>query len=285
AGGLGGVVCPSSFGRYTHAIVCSVPDSLAAQPAGDGAEPVDLAKAHRQYGVYTGILRQKLGLQVIELAADEGLPLSVLVEDAAVIQADTALVTRPWEPARRREISSIKKVLEELKMRVVEVTDDGATLDGSDVLFTGECPTPGGGRTSGLNPGCEPAGGDFAVSTVPVVGSSHLKSFCSMAGPDTIAIGSSEAAKKAMRTMEQLTDHHYDTLTVPDDPAGNCIYVRLGPKGSALLHRSPEEFPNSLPPFQKLADLTLIPAACSEVAKLGGALSSCSLLINKKLDR
>ncbi|CAM4561892.1 unnamed protein product, partial [Lepidochelys kempii] len=69
---------------------------LGARPAGDGAgpaEPVDLAKAHRQYGVYTGILRQKLGLQVIELAADEGLPLSRAVEDAAVIQGDTALVT------------------------------------------------------------------------------------------------------------------------------------------------------------------------------------------------
>lgn len=36
------------------------------------------------------------------------------------------------------QISSIKKVLEELKLRVVEVTDEGATLDGSDVLFTGE---------------------------------------------------------------------------------------------------------------------------------------------------
>uniref|UniRef100_A0A8C4Y581 Dimethylargininase n=1 Tax=Gopherus evgoodei TaxID=1825980 RepID=A0A8C4Y581_9SAUR len=277
---------PSSFGRYTHAIVRSVPDSLAAQPAGDGVEPVDLAKAHRQYGVYTGILRQKLGLQVIELAADEGLPRSVLVEDAAVIQADTALVTRPWEPARRGEVTRMK-VLEELKMRVVEVTDDGATLDGSDVLFTGREFFVGISQWTNHR-GAEAVADafrDFAVSTVPVAGSSHLKSFCSMAGPDTIAIGSSEAAKKAMRTMEQLTDHHYDTLTVPDDPAGNCVYVRLGPKGSALLHRSPEEFPSSLPLFQKLADLTLIPAACSEVAKLGGALSSCSLLINKKLDR
>uniref|UniRef100_A0A8C4WR62 Dimethylargininase n=1 Tax=Gopherus evgoodei TaxID=1825980 RepID=A0A8C4WR62_9SAUR len=241
---------PSSFGRYTHAIVRSVPDSLAAQPAGDGVEPVDLAKAHRQYGVYTGILRQKLGLQVIELAADEGLPRSVLVEDAAVIQADTALVTRPWEPARRGEVTRIiRKVLEELKMRVVEVTDDGATLDGSDVLFTGREFFVGISQWTNHR-GAEAVADafrDFAVSTVPVAGSSHLKSFCSMAGPDTIAIGSSEAAKKAMRTMEQLTDHHYDTLTVPDDPAGNCVYVRLGPKGSALLHRSPEEFPSSLP--------------------------------------
>ncbi|XP_026516746.1 N(G),N(G)-dimethylarginine dimethylaminohydrolase 2 [Terrapene carolina triunguis] len=195
---------PSFFGRYTHAIVRSVPDSLGAQPAGDGAgpaEPVDLAKAHRQYGVYTGILRQKLGLQVIELVADEGLPRSVLVEDAAVIQGDTALVTRPWEPARRGEISSIKKVLEELKMRVVEVMDDGATLDGSDVLFTGREFFVGISKWTNHR-GAEAVADafrDFAVSTVPVAGSSHLKSFCSMAGPDTVAIGSSEAAKKAMR--------------------------------------------------------------------------------------
>uniref|UniRef100_A0A674JYB2 DDAH family member 2, ADMA-independent n=1 Tax=Terrapene triunguis TaxID=2587831 RepID=A0A674JYB2_9SAUR len=272
---------PSFFGRYTHAIVRSVPDSLGAQPAGDGAgpaEPVDLAKAHRQYGVYTGILRQKLGLQVIELVADEGLPRSVLVEDAAVIQGDTALVTRPWEPARRGEVTrmpGIKKVLEELKMRVVEVMDDGATLDGSDVLFTGREFFVGISKWTNHR-GAEAVADafrDFAVSTVPVAGSSHLKSFCSMAGPDTVAIGSSEAAKKAMR------------VTGP-------ILGWLGPgvawKWLLLTHNAllPRADPCVSPqPFQKLSDLTLIPAACSEVAKLGGALSSCSLLINKKLDR
>lgn len=46
--------------------------------------------------------------------------------------------------------------------------------------------------------------------------------------------------------MEQLTDHHYETLTVPDDPAANCIYARLGQKSSVLLHRSAEEYPNSV---------------------------------------
>ncbi|XP_074873789.1 putative hydrolase DDAH2 isoform X2 [Carettochelys insculpta] len=172
-------------------------------------------------------------------------------------------------------------------MRVVELTDDGATLDGSDVLFTGREFFVGISKWTNHR-GAEmvaEAFRDFAVSTVPVSGAFHLKSFCSMAGPDTVAIGSSEAARKAMRAMEQLTDHRYETLTVPDDPAGNCIYVRLGPQGSALLHRSPEEFPDSLPPFQKLPDVALIPVGCSEVAKLGGALSSCTLLINKKLDR
>lgn len=281
----------SSFGKYTHAIVRCIPSSFGtADATADGSdletEPVDLAKAHRQYGVYTGILRQKLGLQVIELAADESLPSSTLVADVAVVQGDTALLTRPWAPSRRDEISSVKKVLEELKLRVVEVTDEGATLDGSDVLFTGREFFVGISRWTNHR-GAEmvaDAFRDFAVSTVPVSGTLHLRSFCSMAGSDTVIIGSSDAAKKAMKTMEQLTDHHYETLTVPDDPAANCIYARLGQKSSVLLHRSAEEYPNSVQPFQKLPDYTLIPAACTEVAKLGGTLSSCSLLINKKLE-
>ncbi|KAM3847545.1 putative hydrolase DDAH2 isoform 1-T2 [Vipera latastei] len=281
----------SSFGKYTHAIVRCIPSSFAtaestADGSDSGADPVDLAKAHRQYGVYTGILRQKLGLQVIELAADEGFPYATLVGDLAVIQGDTVLLTRPWMPARRDEISCVKKVLEELKLRVVEVTDEGATLDGSDVLFTGREFFVGISKWTNHR-GAEmvaDAFRDFAVSTVPVSGTLHLRSFCSMAGPDTVVIGSSEVAKKAMKTMEQLTDHHYETLTVPDDPAANCIYARLGQKSSVLLHRSAEEYPNSVQPFQKLPDYTLIPSACTEVAKLGGTLSSCSLLINKKLE-
>uniref|UniRef100_A0A8C6VGB9 DDAH family member 2, ADMA-independent n=1 Tax=Naja naja TaxID=35670 RepID=A0A8C6VGB9_NAJNA len=183
-------------------------------------------------------------------------------------------------------ISCVKKVLEELKLRVVEVTDEGATLDGSDVLFTGREFFVGISKWTNHR-GAEmvaDAFRDFAVSTVPVSGTLHLRSFCSMAGPDTVVIGSSEVAKKAMKIMEQLTDHHYETLTVPDDPAANCIYTRLGQKSSVLLHRSTEEYPNSVQPFQKLPDYTLIPAACTEVAKLGGTLSSCSLLINKKLE-
>lgn len=40
---------------------------------------------------------------------------------------------------------------------------------------------------------------DYAVSTVPVADSLHLKSSCSMAGPNLIAIGSSETAQKALK--------------------------------------------------------------------------------------
>ncbi|XP_006013404.1 N(G),N(G)-dimethylarginine dimethylaminohydrolase 2 [Latimeria chalumnae] len=290
----------ASFGKYTHAVVRAIPASFGKerqkqqrerqQTLADGqTEPqdgVDLAKAHRQYGVYTGILRQKLGLQLMEVAADEELPLSVFVEDVAVIQGDTALITRPWLPSRRKEVEAVKKILEELKLRVVEVTNENATLDGSDVLFTGREFFVGLSKYTNQR-GAEIVADtfrDFAVSTVPVSGVPHLKSFCSMGGPDTIVIGSSEAARKALKSMEQLTDHRYDTLTVPDDVAANCLYARVGAAGNVLIHRSSEEFPESAQAFQKLTDYTLLPAACTEIAKIGGAITSCSLLINKKVE-
>ncbi|XP_069630244.1 putative hydrolase DDAH2 isoform X2 [Haliaeetus albicilla] len=239
------------FGRYTHAVVRALPPALGGGEEeeegggeeggpgpGPGSPPLDLAKAHRQLGVYAGILRQKLGLQVVELPPAPGGLRALLLEDLAVVQGDTALLTRPWRPTRRHELSSVRAVLEELKLRVVTVTDEGATLDGSDVLFTGR------EFFVGISPWTNHRGAeavadtfrDFTVSTVPVGGGGHLKSFCSMAAPDTIAIGSSEAARRAMK------------------------------------------------PFQKVPGVTLVPAALSEAAKVGGALSSCCLLLNRRPD-
>ncbi|PWA15201.1 hypothetical protein CCH79_00008637, partial [Gambusia affinis] len=87
---------------------------------------------------------------------------------------------------------------------------------------------------------------DFAVSTVPVCGGARLKNFCSMGGPDTIIISNGDGAKKTLRMMEQLTDHHYDVLTVPEESAANCIYVKGPSKRDFLLHRPAEECPDSV---------------------------------------
>ncbi|XP_069798844.1 putative hydrolase DDAH2 [Dendropsophus ebraccatus] len=269
-------------GRYTHAVVRGVPSSLAQEADGK----VDLARAQRESGVFCGILRQKLGLQVIELPPNEELPQGQLIGDMAVVIADTALITRPSNPARRKETEGLQKLFEELKFRVYEVTDENATLDASDILFTGTEIFVGLSDSTNLR-GAEIVAKtyqDYAVSTVSVTGGLHLKSFCSMAGPDTLVIGSSDHAKKALKAMEHMTDHHYETLTVPDDPAANCIYARVGPKANVLVHRSAEEYPNSVQVFQKLTDYTLVPASCTEVSKIGGCLTACSILINRKLE-
>ncbi|XP_058474608.1 N(G),N(G)-dimethylarginine dimethylaminohydrolase 2 isoform X2 [Solea solea] len=276
-------VCP--YGRFTHAVVRGIPETFG-KSVGDGHEngqvSVELAKAQRQYGCLTGALRQKVGLQLIEIPPDPELPESWRIEDVAVIQGDTALITRPFKQQRRSEAEAVRRVMSELNVTVKEMGTEegdrgGATLEGSDVLFTGREFFVGISSHTNRR-GAE----DFAVSTVPVCGGARLKNICSMGGPDTIIISNTEGAKKTLRMMEQLTDHHYEILTVPEEAAANCVYIKGPSKHDFLLHRPAEESPESVSVFQKLQDYTLLPTACSEASKLGASLSSLCLLVNRK---
>lgn len=49
-----------------------------------------------------------------------------------------------------------------------------------------------------------------------------------------------------LQMMEQLTDHHYDVLTVPEESAANCIYIKGPSKRDFLLHRPADECPDSI---------------------------------------
>ncbi|KAM9479190.1 N(G),N(G)-dimethylarginine dimethylaminohydrolase 1-like [Salvelinus alpinus] len=237
----------ADFGNFTHAVVRAIPSSLAKEALRMNVSDVDLEKARREHEVYVGVLKQKLGLEVIELPADESLPDCVFVEDAAVVCGDTALITRPGAESRRKETAAIRQTLKELGLNIVDMSDETATLDGGDVLFTGREFFVGLSKRTNQR-GAEilaDAFKDYAVSTVPVTDGLHLKSFCSMGGPGLIVIGSSEPAQKALKIMQQMSDHRYDKLTVPDDIAANTIYMNLPGKGHVLLHCTPEEFPES----------------------------------------
>uniref|UniRef100_A0A8C1FSP0 DDAH family member 2, ADMA-independent n=1 Tax=Cyprinus carpio carpio TaxID=630221 RepID=A0A8C1FSP0_CYPCA len=248
------------YGCFTHAVVRGIPESFGELAEGGEGFQTDLAKAQRQTGMLTGALRQKVGLQLIEIPAVSELPESWRIEDVAVIQGDTALITRPLKQQRRAEAEAVRRVLSELKLTVVEMGDEeggsgGATLEGSDVLFTGKEFFVGISKHTNHR-GAEVLADtfkDFAVSTVPVCGGSRLKNICSMGGPDTIIISSSDGAKKTLRVMEQLTDHHYEILSVPEDAAANCIYIRGPAKVDFLLHPTAEECPNSIPVCVKLS--------------------------------
>ncbi|XP_044157980.1 N(G),N(G)-dimethylarginine dimethylaminohydrolase 1 isoform X2 [Bufo gargarizans] len=215
------------------------------------------------------------------------LDLSYFVRNSA--KSQTSRCERMWESLdalrwpSSLQVEAVKKALQDLQMNVVEMTDETATLDGGDVLFTGREFFVGLSKRTNQR-GAEILADtfkDYAVSTVPVSDNLHLKSFCSMAGPNLIVIGSSEAAQKALKTMQQMSDHRYDKLTVPDDQAANCIYLNIPGKGHVLLHRAPEEFPESVKVFEKLKEHMLIPVANSELSKVDGCLTCCSLLINK----
>nr|XP_023648578.1 N(G),N(G)-dimethylarginine dimethylaminohydrolase 1-like isoform X2 [Paramormyrops kingsleyae]XP_023648579.1 N(G),N(G)-dimethylarginine dimethylaminohydrolase 1-like isoform X2 [Paramormyrops kingsleyae] len=178
---------------------------------------------------------------------------------------------------------AMKSALQELNFKIVEMKDDTATLDGGDVLFTGREFFVGLSKRTNHR-GIEILAGafkDYPVSTLPVFEGLHLKSFCSMAGPDLIAFGSSEPAQKTLKILQQTGDHHYKTLILPDDAAANCVFMNLSGKGQVLLHCTPEEYPNSAKVFERLTDHLLFPVPNSEMSKVDGGLSCCSVLISK----
>lgn len=94
----------AGFGHYTHAVVRGVPASLVKDALRTTQAEVDLDGARKEHGAYVDVLRSKLGLEVVELPADESFPDCVFVEDAAVVCGDTALISRPGAESRRGEV-------------------------------------------------------------------------------------------------------------------------------------------------------------------------------------
>lgn len=104
-------MCP--YGRFTHAVVRGIPETFGKGGSREEEEEaaVDLAKAQRQFGCLTGALRQKVGLQLIEIPPDPELPESWRIEDVAVVQGDTALITRPFKQQRRSEVTAQQQLI------------------------------------------------------------------------------------------------------------------------------------------------------------------------------
>jgi len=83
--------------RYTHAILCRIPLSLRTRGE------VTLDEARTQHLALAQLLRE-LDIDVVEMPPDENSPLCVFVEDIAVVCNGIALVARPSEPSRLKEV-------------------------------------------------------------------------------------------------------------------------------------------------------------------------------------
>lgn len=98
---------------YTHAVVCRVPNSLKEASFRNkdllSAEIINIEKAREAHNDYISILR-KLGLDVIELQADDTLPDSTFIDCVSVICNGTALITKPHLISRKKEVNFIFKL-------------------------------------------------------------------------------------------------------------------------------------------------------------------------------
>ena len=185
-------------------------------------------------------------MDVIELQADDTLPDSTFVDCNAVIFNGTALICRSHLISRRKEVKNysflnnykyksrnqdfsnilkaeiIKSVLKKEGMNIVEINDNQATIDASDVLFTGREFFVGLSKRTNIS-GAKMVASTFPEYPVSIIkvpqlnncelnnmilksvykklkkGSNHLKAYISVAGPDLLTTGTSEVAKDIIR--------------------------------------------------------------------------------------
>ncbi|XP_072016714.1 N(G),N(G)-dimethylarginine dimethylaminohydrolase 1-like isoform X1 [Amphiura filiformis] len=271
----------ASYFDFPAGIIRRIPDSLADQALRmDDSVVVDIDLARRQHEKLIMTLR-KLNVGMSEMEPDEELPDCCFVEDPAVVLDGIAIIANMSQPGRANEVIGIRRILkDDLRQRVVEMKEDQkATLDGGDVLFTGR------EFFVGISRRTNQAGAsflakifsDYNVSSINVYGALHLKSMMSMAGPDIIAVGSSDYAQRALKQIIEKANHDYKTVTLPDDDAANCLFVK-----KTLIHCTQEEYPDSYKIFtERFRNVSRVALPNSELKKVDGGLTCRALLVLK----
>ncbi|MEW6335779.1 MAG: arginine deiminase family protein [Acidobacteriota bacterium] len=229
---------------------------------------IDAARAAAQHEAYERCL-ERLGCRVVSLPAEPELPDSVFVEDAAVVVAELAVITRPGAASRRAETASVAAAL--APYRPLATIQAPATLDGGDVLVLGRRVVVG--RSSRSDPaGIEqlrallvPHG--FAVEGIPVRGCLHLKSAVTWAAPDTVLLNPEWVDRSVfagLRCVEVAAGEAY---------AANGLLL-----GDALIY--PRAFPRTA---ERLAEhgIRLERIDVSELAKAEGAVTCCSVVVEE----
>lgn len=253
---------------FTHAIVCLPAANFAAGLTTADLGAPDYACALEQHAAYCRAL-SACGLQLTVLPADGRFPDSTFVEDAAILAAQGAVLTRPGAQSRSGEVEAIGRALAAYYPRLAAIEAPG-TLDGGDVCEAGSHFLIGiSARTNAegaaqlarwlAQSGCTCDCIDIRSSP----GILHLKSGLSYIGDNRMVV------------IDSLADHpalaRYEVVRVDagEEYAANCIRVN-----DRLL------LPGGYPRLSaRLAALgyTVVELEMSEFRKMDGGLSCLSL--------
>ncbi|XP_063707117.1 N(G),N(G)-dimethylarginine dimethylaminohydrolase 1 [Culicoides brevitarsis] len=258
--------------KYTHALVSRIPLSLRTRGE------IELEEAKSQHEAYVKLLRD-LGLDVIELPPDEACPECAFVEDMAIVCNGIALITRPGDPNRQKEVETVRAVLKkELDLPLAEIADPNAKLDGGDVLFTGR------EFFVGLSKWTNEAGARAVAAAFPeypcvpikVAEHHHLKYYVSMAGPDLLCCSTSKDSQEILKRIEREATFNYQTLTLSEEKAANVLYIN-----GTLVHRNVEEIPVSSTIIAEKIDIPRQSLHFSELGKFSTGLTACCILLKR----
>lgn len=202
-------------------------------------QPIDVARAIAQHEAYEDCLRE-LGVHVVSLPAEPGLPDAVFVEDPALVFDEVAIISVMGAPSRRPEAKSLAEALS--NYRPIKSLAEPATLDGGDVMRAGRKVFVGSSlRTNRegikqLSEMLRPYG--YVVHPVEVRGCLHLKSSCSYLGKGAVLIN------RAWIDAVQLQAYELIDVPAEEPAAANALLINdvvllpiSFPKTRALLER------------------------------------------------
>lgn len=197
---------------------------------------IDLTRARRQHEAYRQALSEFA--EVVSLDPEPALPDACFVEDAAVIAAGIAVITRPGAEPRRAEVPTVEKAL----AKVMECRRmERGRLDGGDVMVAGDVAFVGlskrtdreGAKELERRLGLE-------VRTVPIGGWLHLKTAVTPIGPKTLIQYRGAYPKEAFPGFEVLeTDeiHGATVLAVGEDVVVSAAAPQTAARLTALGRR------------------------------------------------
>jgi len=287
----------SSIGRVTHAVVARVPLSFQSLPSIDGT-CIDLERAKEQQEILVKCLRG-LDIDVLEMPPDEQSPPSVYTRDCAVTHNNIALICRPGveehqekgktkdkerekesqNMAREQDCASVRAVLKkELGLTVVDLESPEARLSGSDVLFTGREFFVGIGRGTNTEGALAVAATwpEYPCIPIKLEGQKSLGERVSLGGPGILSVGKSQHSQNLVKRMEREATISYQTLTMPEDEAANCIFAN-----NHLIHSHSTETPLSVQLLREKIEFATKEISVSEFQKTGRGLSSLCILVKK----
>ena len=221
----------------------------------------------RQHDKYVEIL-QSLGLEVLDLEADERYPDSCFTEDPAVVMEHCAVITNPARDSRNGEkeeiLPAIRKFYSENQIFHIEAP---GTMEGGDVMRVGnhfyvglsERTNAEGARQ--FNDIVSKFG--YTSSSVPVTEGLHLKDFAIYLENNNMLVTETVDKLDAFKDFNRF-------IVEPDELyAINSLYIN----GTVLV---PEGYPKTLKIIKDLG-YPVILVDTSEFRKIDGSLTCLSL--------
>ena len=253
---------------FTRAIVRPPAATFAEGITSSHLGPPDIDLALGQHEAYCRTL-ERLGLSLVRLEADPSFPDSTFVEDAAIVTAGGAILSRPGAPSRVGEVTAVGAALHRWFPELDRIGVPG-TVDGGDVCEAGDHYFIGLSQRTNREGAAQLAEwlarigfGSSAIDIRGMPGLLHLKTGLSWLGGRRLLATGALAGHKAFEGWE--------VVLVPEDEeyAANCIVVN----GALLL---PRGFPATSALLGGLG-FEIVPLDVSEYRKMDGGLSCLSV--------